>query len=78
MAADAEDEPDVLVIGAGAAGLAAAVEQHTRHLGPVALAPTVWVLTANQLLELGSGNHVETVTALVGDGTALALVTREH
>ncbi len=60
------------------AGLAAAVEQHTRHLGPVALAPTVWVLTANQLLELGSGNHVETVTALVGDGTALALVTREH
>lgn len=60
------------------ATLATAIEQHTRYLGPVALPPTVWVLTANQLMELTSGDHLDNVNALVGDGTALVLVTREH
>jgi hypothetical protein len=38
----------------------------------------VWVLTANQLLELGSGDLAATVAELIGDGSALVLVTREH
>lgn len=60
------------------AEVTAAVERHTRHMGPVALPPTVWVLHANQLVELGSGDLVATATGLVGNGTGVVLVTREH
>jgi len=60
------------------ADVAAAVEHHTRHLGPVALPPTVWLVTGNHLMELGSGDHSATVRDLVGEGTALVLVLKEN
>ncbi|MFN8052418.1 MAG: hydantoinase/oxoprolinase family protein [Acidimicrobiales bacterium] len=62
--------------------LAATVERHTRHLGPMKLPPTVWVLAASQLIEISAGDVVATVTGIVGrlaDGdAALVLVTKEH
>ena len=77
-----DDVGALVSMPAGDAGaitqLEAAIERHTRHLGPVSLPPTVWVLSSNQLLELGSGDHAATVPALVGDAPALVLVTKEH
>lgn len=63
--------------GAAFGELRTAVEAHTRHLGPVALPPTVWVLTADQLLELSSSDRTEAVSELVGAGSAVVLVERE-
>jgi hypothetical protein len=57
--------------------LNAAIEAHTRHLGPVNLPPTAWVLVDNQLLEIGSGDVAATVADLVADAPAVVLVTRE-
>jgi hypothetical protein len=63
---------------AALASLQTVIEQHTKYMGPVSLPPTVWVLSSNQLLELGSGDHATTVPALVGSGSALVLVTRDR
>lgn len=60
------------------ADVAAAVERHTRHLGPVALPPSVWLLHGNHLMELGAGDHVTTIPDLVGDDSAVVLVMKEH
>ena len=82
VALDQVGEPVIYGPTLGRDELTAAVDRHTRHLGPMSLPPTVWVLTANQLIELSSGDIATTVSEIVAplvDGdAALVLVTKEH
>ena len=82
IALDERGVPVMVGATVGHDELRATIESHTRHLGPMSLPPTVWVLAANQLLEIGSGDIVATVIDIVGrtaDGdAALVLVTKER
>ena len=68
------------VVRAGDAGierstLRAAVERRTRSVGPMSVAPSVWVLRGTRLTELGSGELVDAAVDLAGtDPTVTVLV----
>ena len=56
----------------------AAVARNTRRLGPVTVAPTVWVIHGDSLVEIATGDVGETAEALAADapGACVVLVSR--
>ena len=55
------------------------VERLTRYRGPVTLRPTIWLITAGRIAELGSADMIEAATALhnARDQTEVLIVGRK-
>jgi hypothetical protein len=68
------------VISASAGGppnrdeVAAAVDRHARHLGPIKVSASVWVVRGVRVTELGSGELVDAALSLAGDDSEAAIV----
>lgn len=67
------------ILRAGATGVpradvAAAVQRRTRSVGPMSVAPSVWVLRGTRLTELGSGELVDAAVGLAGEDPDAAVV----
>ncbi len=59
--------------------LAATVERLTRYRGPVTLRPTIWLISAGRIAELGSGDMIDAATTLhdPNDAAEVILVGRK-
>ena len=54
--------------------VAAAVDRHARHLGPIKVSASVWVVRGVRVTELGSGELVDAALSLAGDDSEAAIV----
>ena len=73
---------DLVDLQAGSSGAVAdmrsAVQRNTKRLGPVTLAPTIWVIHSDSLVEIASGDVGDTAETLAAgaEGPCMVLVGR--